>query len=113
MRRLLVADRQYLLLKLREITFGDQVQATVGCAWADCGRKVDIDFSLQDIPVKESRVKGPLYTMQLSPEATFKGDDGEGYRAITFRLPNGEDQEALSPLRRYAAGLNRSRLGSA
>jgi hypothetical protein len=98
MRRLLVADRQYLLLKLREITFGDQVQATVRCAWADCGQKVDIDFSLQDIPVKESQVKGPLYSMQLSPEAAFKGDDGEGYRAITFRLPNGEDQEVLLPL---------------
>ena len=98
MRRLLVADRQYLLLKLREITFGDQVQATVRCLWADCGQKVDIDFSLQDIPVTESQAKGPFYTMQLSPEAAFRGEEGEAYRAITFRLPNGEDQEVLSSL---------------
>ena len=28
-RHLLVADRQYLLLKLRAVTFGDQVQATI------------------------------------------------------------------------------------
>ena len=30
-RGLLVADRQYLLLKLREATFGEQIEATVQC----------------------------------------------------------------------------------
>jgi hypothetical protein len=97
-RRLLVADRQYLLLRLRAITLGDQVQATARCPWAECGQKVDIDFSLQDIPIKESQTNGPFYTMQLSPEAALKDNAGEGYRAITFRLPNGEDQEVVSPL---------------
>ena len=48
---LLVGDRQYLLLKLRELTFGDGVQGAVNCPWPDCGQKVDIDFSLEDIPV--------------------------------------------------------------
>ena len=61
-------------------------------------QEVDIDFSLQDIPVKESQAQGPLYTMQLSPEATFKDEEGEAYQAVTFRLPNGEDQEVVSPL---------------
>jgi hypothetical protein len=98
MRRLLVADRQYLLLKLREVTFGDQVQATLLCPWKDCGEKVDIDFSLRDIPVRESQEEGPTYTMDLSPEAACTGEQGEAYRAITFRLPNGEDQEVVSPL---------------
>jgi hypothetical protein len=98
MRRLLVADRQYLLLRLRAITFGDQVQATVRCPWADCGKKVDIDFSLQEIPVMESQAQGPLYTTQLSPEAACKDEEGEPYRTVTFRLPNGEDQEVVSPL---------------
>jgi hypothetical protein len=96
--RLLVADRQYLLLRLRAITFGDQVQATARCAWADCGKKVDIDFSLQGIPIKESRARGPLYTMQLSPEAAFRDEEGETHRAVAFRLPNGKDQEVVSPL---------------
>src|SRR5262245_40097024 len=97
-RRLLVADRQYLLLQLQAITFGDQVQATARCAWADCGKKVDIDFSLQDIPVKELQAHGPLYTMQLSSEAAYKDEEGEAYRTVTFRLPNGEDQEVVAPL---------------
>ena len=95
-RRLLVADRQFLLLKLRQITFGDHVQATVQCPWEACRKKVDIDFSLHDIPVRESEEKGPLYTRELSPEAAFSNEHGEPYREVVFRLPNGEDQEAIS-----------------
>ena len=94
-RRLLIADRHYLVLKLREATFGDQVQATVQCPWEACRKKVDIDFSLQDIPVHESEEKGPLYTRELSPEAAVRGEHGEQYREVVFRLPNGEDQEAI------------------
>jgi hypothetical protein len=97
-RRLLVADRQYLLLKLRAMTFGDRVQATVGCPWTDCGRKIDIDFSLTDVPVKESEDRGPVYEMELSPEAAREDHDGPAHRVILFRLPNGEDQEVITPL---------------
>ena len=95
-RRLLVVDRQFLLLKLRQITFGDHVQATVQCPWEACRKKVDIDFSLHDIPVRESEEKGPLYTRELSPEAAFSNEHGEQYREVVFRLPNGEDQEAIA-----------------
>lgn len=95
---LLVADRQYLLLKLREVTFGDQIQAAVFCPWPDCGKKMDINFSIRDIPVRESEDKGPTYKMELSPEAAFTADHGEVYRELSFRLPNGGDQAAISPL---------------
>ena len=97
-RRLLVIDRQFLLLKLRQITFGDHVQATVQCPWGACRKKVDIDFSLAGIPVRESEEKGPLYTRELSPEAAFTNELGEQYRQVVFRLPNGEDQEAIAPM---------------
>jgi hypothetical protein len=98
MRDLLIADRQVLLLKLRELTFGDRIRTTIVCSWPDCANRVDIDFSIQDIPIKESEDKGPAYKMQLSPQAAFTGDDGEVYREITFRLPNGGDQETIAPL---------------
>lgn len=96
-RRLLVADRQYLLLKLREVTFGDQVQAHIFCPWPGCGKKFDIDFSMRDIPVKESEDKGPMYNVQLSPEAALR-QNGEVLSEVVFRLPTGADQEAISPL---------------
>jgi hypothetical protein len=95
-RRLLVADRQFLLLKLRQMTFGDHVQATVQCPREPCRKKVDIDFFLHDIPVRESIEKGPLYTRELSSEAAFSNEHGEQYREVVFRLPNGEDQEAIA-----------------
>ena len=97
-RRLLIADRHYLLLKLRQATFGDHVQATVQCPWEGCRKKVDIDFSLQDIPVRESTEKGPLYTREFSPEAAGSHAPGDAYREVVFRLPNGADQEALAPM---------------
>ena len=95
-RCLLIADRHYLVLKLREATFGDHVQATVQCPWKACQKKVDIDFSLHDLPVRESEERGPLYTRELSPAAALSSERGEQYREVTFRLPNGEDQEAIS-----------------
>lgn len=87
-RDLLVADRQYLLLKLREITFGGEVQATIFCPWPDCGNKVDIDFSLEDVPVRKSKENGPTYKMELSPEASIV-ENGNKWSDIIFRLPNG------------------------
>jgi hypothetical protein len=96
-RNLLIADRDFLLLKLREATFGSVVQATIPCPWPDCGKKVDIDFSIDDIPVVSSEQKVTAYTMLLSPQAAFI-ENGESHREVTFRLPTGADQELLSPL---------------
>lgn len=104
-RRLLIADRQYLLLRLREVTFGDRVRATISCPWPDCGKQVDINFSIRDIPIKESVDKGPFYKMELSAEAACKNEKNNVYREITFRLPNGGDQEAVSPLLRENEAL--------
>ena len=97
-RNLLVADRQYLLLKLREVTFGDRVSASILCPWPDCGKRVSIAFSVADIPFVESQEKGPLFKRTMSPEAAPPGEDSLMSREIIFRLPSGEDQEVVSPL---------------
>jgi len=89
-RNLLVGDRQYLMLKLREITFGERVQATVTCPWPDCGGGVDISFNISDIPIKDASLTSPIHEFKLS--AIAEGDP----HIIWFRLPNGADQEALS-----------------
>ncbi len=94
---LLIADRDYLLLKIREATFGSQVQATVPCPWPDCGEKTDIDFLIDDIPVTSSEEKGPIYNLVLSPGAAFT-QNGEKHRELTFRLPTGVDQSKVVPM---------------
>jgi len=84
-RSLCIGDRQYLLLRLRILTFGDRLQATVPCPWPDCSQSIDIDFQLSQLPVKSS--EHFIHTVTL-PEN----------RIVQFRLPNGADQELLSPL---------------
>jgi hypothetical protein len=92
-RGLLVADRQYLMLRLRAATFGDRVGATLFCPWPDCGERVSLEFALDDVPVEAPPQPGPLHTMTLS--ATAAGREG---CEVVFRLPTGADQEALSGL---------------
>jgi len=95
-RQLLVADRQYLLLKLRQCTFGDMVRANLFCPWADCGRKVSMEFRIDDVPVEEAGERAPFYTLTLSHDVGEERDTSP--REVSFRLPNGADQEAVLPL---------------
>ncbi len=89
-RQLLVADRHYLLLGLRQATFGDRVTANLFCPWPDCGERVSVDFSIADVPVEQARHRAPLHTVTL-PAC----EDGPPID-VTFRLPNGADQEEVS-----------------
>lgn len=95
-RQFLVADRQYLLLKLRQFTFGDLVRANLFCPWPDCGRRVSTEFAIDDVPVEEAAERAPQYTVTLSPDACGEGDASQ--REVGFRLPNGADQEVVSAL---------------
>lgn len=103
-RQLLVADRHYLLLQLRQATFGDLVRANLICPWPDCGRRVSLDFSLAEVPVEQPRQRAPVHTMTLSAAALHGGDaardavnpDDAALAEVSFRLPNGADQEELS-----------------
>jgi len=88
-RRLLVADRQFLLLQLRRATFGDRVHADLFCPWPDCGERVSLAFSIEAIPVEAPAGRAPTYTVTLSEAA--------GAAEVEFRLPTGADQEELSP----------------
>jgi hypothetical protein len=100
-RELLVADRQYLLLKLRQSTFGDMVRANLFCPWPSCGNRVSMEFKIDDFPVDEPGERAPFYTMMLSFQAAGAEPEDPGdelRRRVRFRLPNGADQEALSPL---------------
>jgi hypothetical protein len=95
-RSLLIADRQYLLLKLRELTFGSRVEGTLSCPWPQCGTRVDVDFSIADVPVKPLAAVAAICRVELSPEAV-EDAAGTPQQSLSFRLPNGEDQEILAP----------------
>lgn len=89
-RLLTVGDRHYALLQLRALTFGDKVEASIPCPWPDCGKQVDIDFLISQLPIRSTAIQ-PVYTLVFSPEAMV------GIESVEFRLPNGADQEIVSP----------------
>jgi hypothetical protein len=95
-RALLVADRLFLLLRVRAATFGERVEGTLECPWPRCGARVDVDFSLADVPVKRCAEPLPTYVAELSAEAAAEDGAGAAPRAVEFRLPRGDDQEALA-----------------
>lgn len=90
-RGLLVGDREVLLLRLRQLTFGDQVRADLVCPWPECGEQVSLAFGLGDLPLPEPPVRAATHTLRLSDAAA-----SPGAQEVTFRLPTGADQEELS-----------------
>ena len=79
--RMLVGDREFLMMQLRRITLGDRVQAVITCP--ECGNKMDVDFRLDEVPVQPRPQKQSTISLELSG------------RTVRFRLPNGGDQEAV------------------
>lgn len=95
-RDLSVGDRQALLLALRQATFGPRVAAVVVCPWRDCGRRMDIDFAIPDIPVTQAADLLPEYQVTLSSGGDDAAERAE--RVVRFRLPTGADQAAIGEL---------------
>jgi len=82
--KLLVGDRDYLILQLRRMTLGDRFAAVFSCP--ACKRAMDVEFLAQDIAIEPRPQKAVEYTWQTAQ------------RAIRYRLPNGADQEAVAEL---------------
>lgn len=83
--RLLSVDRDYLLLHLNRVTFGDVRYQTVECPQVECRRRLDVRFAL-------SSAEPPTVT---AAAGSIELPDG---RAVCFRLPVAADQEALHGL---------------
>jgi hypothetical protein len=90
-RGLLVGDREYLVLKLREMTFGPRVDAVLDCR--ACREPMDVSFSLGEIGVERRPVRSRFFRAELSPAASFRDRAGVERREVEFRLPTGADQE--------------------
>jgi hypothetical protein len=82
-RRLTVGDREALLLHLRRQISGEGISCVSQCG--QCGEQIDIDLRVSDLLV------APYAHQGLDYDEIF---DAAGVRyRVSFRLPNGEDQE--------------------
>ena len=94
-RDLLIEDRQFLLLKIRSMTFGDKVIATINCPNETCKEKIDIDFDISDIAFDYKSRPDHLHTFELSAYALETSGLPADEKTIVIRLPNGGDQESI------------------
>src|SRR6185503_2224206 len=84
--KLLVGDRDYLILQLRRMTLGDRFAAVFSCP--ACKRAMDVEFLAQDISIEPRLQNVTAYT--------WASEDAQ--RVVRYRLPNGADQEAVADL---------------
>lgn len=86
-RSLTIGDREALLLHLRRLSFGDQLQCVLACPAPECGEQLDVELSVKDllVPVEDSP--------QSQAEFGLLEDAGGPVR---FRLLTGGDQEAAA-----------------
>ena len=84
---LLVADRDYLLLRVWELSYSGRVWLVEHCP--RCAAKMDVTFAVADVPVEVR----PQHENRL--ELDLEDPNGQPVR-VGVRLPSGRDQEALS-----------------
>jgi hypothetical protein len=92
-RELPVCDRDYLIVKAREMTLGSKVDAVLACEHEQCGAPLDVSFSLDELHIERKPARARFFTAPLSS-------------AVEMRLPTGGDQEAIAAL--YRADEERS-----
>lgn len=86
--RLTVGDREALLLHLRRLTRGEQMQCILNCPQADCNELMDIELSVSDLLQPTYQKPEPVYGDTVeSADRKFR---------VRFRLPTGIDQEAAA-----------------
>jgi hypothetical protein len=106
--RLFSADRHFLLVRLREITFGPYMRATYSCT--TCHQATECTEDLAELEVV------PLEDGQLPEDMVVRLDDGyvdragNIYDSMAFRYPVGSDEERIAPQARENASHGKNAL---
>lgn len=100
------ADRHFLLVKLREITFGAEIQTSYSCPTCkEATTSVENLSELEVICLQEGETPHDI-VVQL--EDGYFDRDGQLYTSMVFRYPTGGDEEKVATAIREnaAAGKN-------
>jgi hypothetical protein len=86
-RELLAGDREFLLLKLLEITFGGKLYVTLRCPAEGCDEPLEVPLEVGELTVEAPPLKSRTF---------FFKPPSDTERRMEFRLPAGGDQEAIA-----------------
>jgi hypothetical protein len=93
--RMYSADRNYLLLRIRRATLGDEMTAGYTCP--GCGAEVRTVERLDEIPVRGLEDGEDPEAIEVELEDGYTDRSGTEHRSLTLRLPRGEDEVFVSP----------------
>jgi hypothetical protein len=102
------ADRNYLLLRLRSITFGSELESTYTCP--GCGESISALEDLDELPVRMLQEGEEQQDLTVELEDGWMDKEGQVHTALTMRLPTGADEEAVAPQMRENASLGKNAL---
>ncbi|MFZ3599225.1 hypothetical protein [Streptomyces sp. BH104] len=92
--RLFSADRHFLLVRLREITFGPRMRATYSCA--ACHEATERTEDLTELEVVRLEDGEPPQDMVVRLEDGYVDRAGNVYDSMVFRYPVGTDEERIA-----------------
>lgn len=95
-RNLFSGDRNFLLLELRRLTFGDNMEAHYRCP--HCQKIVAVEENLSTIPVR-SIANGMVPVMEVTLRDGYRDVEDNWQYEFVFGLPTGADEEAASSRR--------------
>jgi DNA-directed RNA polymerase subunit RPC12/RpoP len=102
------ADRNFLLLKLRSITFGSELHTGYACT--ACGEQFHLVEDLDALPVRTLAEDESPDEILVELEDGYVDRDGQVHTALTLRLPTGVDEEAVAAQMRQNASLGKNAL---
>lgn len=102
------ADRNYLLIKLRALTFGTELEAGYTCP--NCNERLRVIEDLDELPVRTLAHGESPDEIVVELEDGYTDKDGQVHTALTLRLPTGEDEEAVASQVRQNASLGKNAL---
>ncbi|KUL25593.1 T4 family baseplate hub assembly chaperone [Actinoplanes awajinensis] len=92
--RLFVADRDYLLLELRRISYGDGLSAGYPCP--RCGVETVVEEDLASLPVDRLALDAPVPAPRVELEDGYLDRHGNRHTTVVLRLPRGSDEAFVS-----------------
>lgn len=98
-------DRNYLLIRLRAVTFGSELEARYTCP--ACGHVELVTEDLDELPVRQA--DGSM-DCEVDLLDGYVDRDGELHTDLRLRLPDGSDEEAVASQMRDNASTGKNAL---
>jgi hypothetical protein len=109
-RRLSSADRNYLLLELRRLTFGDEMEARYRCPRCQSTTAITEDLAEIDVRRLDGDRDGDAVEIPVELVDGYRDPDHGCQQELVFGLPTGADEEAAASGRDANAARQRDAL---